>query len=188
MQGDALRDWAARLAPRWQGPVLAAVAARERFATVVARTAAGPTHDRLAELLPTIDAAVQQVADATYRAVQAQELAQVLDPTTATDELKAARRDLDALRRGGADTAAAEAQVAALAERHRAVNRALNLAEDAATGIQQWTVRLDTAVANAATVALRASEPSAVEDLDRELRDVVEGLGALDRAFDELPR
>jgi hypothetical protein len=188
MQGDALRAWAAGLAPRWQGPVLSAVSARERFTTVVSRVAPGPTHDRLAALLPTIDAAVQQVADATYRAVQAQELAQVLDPTTATDELKSARRDLDALRRGGADTTEAEARVAALADRHRAVNRALNLADDAASGIQRWTVRLDTAVANAATVALRASEPSAVDDLDRELRDVVDGLGALDRAFDDLPR
>jgi hypothetical protein len=188
VQGDALRSWAAGLAPRWQGPVLGAIAARDRFDAVVARVAPGPTQDRLRDLRPTIDAAVQHVADATYRAAQAESLAEVLDARTAADELKAARRDLDALTRGGADTAEAEARVEALAERHRAVNRALNLAEDAASGIERWTLRLDTAVANAATVALRASEPSAVDDLDRELRDVVDGLTALDRAFDDLPR
>jgi hypothetical protein len=187
VQADALRSWAAGLDRRWQGPVLGAIAARERFDAVVASVAPGPIQDRLRELLPTIDAAVQHVADATYRAAQAQSLAGVLDAGTAADELKAARRDLDALQRGGGDTAEAQARVAALAERHRAVNRALNLAEDAASGIERWTLRLDTAVANAAAVALRASEPSAVDDLDRELREVVDGLTALDRAFDDLP-
>ena len=189
MDAEAVRAWTTGLAPKWRGPVLSALDARERFAGVVTRIPDGPTRDRLGGLLPTIDAAVQHVVDATYRAATAEGLAAGLDAAHAADELKAARRDLDAIRRGDGDTSHAAARVEALAERHRAVNRALNLAEDASSGIQEWTVRLDTAVANATAVALQASGTGsgAVDDLDRQLRDVVDGLAALDRAFDDLP-
>jgi len=73
-----------------------------------------------------------------------------------------------------------------MSERHRAVHRALNLAEDGASQIDEWTVRLDTAVAHATAIALRAAQPGGLDELDRELHDVVEGLGALDQALEEL--
>ncbi len=187
MDADAIRAWTSGLAPRWRASVLAALDARDRFIGVVARVQPGPTRDRLSDLLPTIDAAVQHVVDATYRAATADDLASGLDAANAAEQLKAARRDLDAIRRGGGDTSAASARVDALAQRHRAVNRALNLAEDASSGIHDWTVRLDTAVAGATAVALQASGPVGVDDVDRQLRDVVDGLAALDRAFDDLP-
>lgn len=187
MDAEAIRAWTAGLAPRWRGPVLSALDARDRFAGVIARVPPGPTRDRLVELAPTIDAAVQHVVDATYRAATAEGLASGLDAANAAEQLKAARRDLDAIRRGGGDTSAASARVDTLAERHRAVNRALNLAEDASSGIQDWTVRLDTAVAGATAVALQSAGAGTVDDLDRQLRDVVDGLVALDRAFDDLP-
>jgi hypothetical protein len=183
---DPLASWAAGLAPQWRTPVLAAVAARDRFAAVIEQVAPGPTRDRLSELRPTIDAAVQRVADAVYRAITAEGLASGLDPDLATQELKAARRDLEAVQRGGGDTTAAEARVQAMSERHRAVHRALNLAEDGASQIDEWTVRLDTAVAHATAIALRAAQPGGLDELDRELHDVVEGLGALDQALEEL--
>ncbi len=183
---DALRAWADGLAPQWRRPVLAAIGSRDRFAAMVDQLAPGPTRDRLLELRPTIDASVQRIADTVYRSITATHLASGLDADQATQELKSARRDLEAVQRGGGDTSAAEARVAAMAERHRAVHRALNLAEDGASGIDEWTVKLDTAVAHATSIALRAGQPGGVDDLDRELHDVVDGLAALDGALEEL--
>ncbi len=183
---DELRTWADGLTPRWRTPVLSAIASRDRFAAMVTQLAPGPTRDRLEGLRPTIDAAVQRIADTVYRSISAEHLAAGLDADQATQELKSARRDLESIERAGGDTTGAAARVAALSERHRAVHRALNLVEDGATGIDEWTVRLDTAVAHATAIALRATQPGGVDELDRELHEVVQGLAALDGALEEL--
>jgi hypothetical protein len=183
---DAFELWVRALEPRWQAPIRSATAARDRYTAMLGQVAPGPTRDRLAEFRPVLDQAVQRIADAVWRAINAKELAAGLDVRRATDELKSARRDLEAVRQAGGDTAAAEARVQSLAERHRAVNRAANLADDAGSQIDELGVRLDTAVAHATMVALRAGQDESVEQLDRELEDVVTGLGALDAALEEL--
>jgi hypothetical protein len=183
---DAFELWVAALAPRWQAPIRSAMASRDRYTAMLGQVAPGPTRERLEEFRPTLDRAVQRIADAVWRAINAKELAAGLDVRRATDELKAARRDLEVVRQAGGDVAAAEAKVQTLAERHRAVNRAANLAEDAGEQIDDLGVRLDTAVAHATMVALRAGHDDGVGQLDRELEDVVQGLGALDAALEEL--
>jgi hypothetical protein len=77
--------------------------------------------------------------------------------------------------------------VASLAERHRAVNEALNLADDAEARLDELNLRLDTMVAHASTIALR-STLEGPDDLDRELDDIVVGLAALDDALRTLDR
>ncbi|MEZ5238958.1 MAG: hypothetical protein R2716_08390 [Microthrixaceae bacterium] len=105
------------------------------------------------------------------------------DVAGATEELKEARRRLDTAQRSGRDVGALEARVDALAERHRAMHDALNLAEDAEAGLQDANVRLETIVARAATVAMRSGGGDPLDQLETDLRGVVDGLGALDDAL-----
>jgi hypothetical protein len=182
-----LQGWAAGLPPRWQRPVHDALSTREQFLQVAAQAPAGPTRDRLDRLGATVEEAVQRVAEAAWRASNAETLAANLDVRVATEELKAARRELEQQQTAGVPTDAAEQRVAALAERHRAVNDALNLADDAGARLGELNVRLQTAVARAATVVLRAAQDDRLEELDRELSEVVVGLRALDEALGELP-
>jgi hypothetical protein len=181
-----LRAWAAGLEPRWRTPVDRALASRDRFLTVFASAAPGPVRQRLESLLPVIDDAVQRVANTVGRAIDATRIAAGLNVDAATAELKDARRDLEAARRAGRDTAALEALVATLGERHRAIHAALNLADDAAGQLGELNVRLDTAVAHASTIVLRAHLDES-DDLDRELDDVIVGLASLDEALRQLP-
>jgi hypothetical protein len=181
-----MRRWAATLQHPWRAPVERALAARDQFDAIVAQLPPGPTRDRLTSKRPVLDQAVAQVADAVWRAGTAAALGSTLDLRRATDELKAARRELSVLRARGADTDAAEARVAALAERHRAVTDTLNVADDTTARLDELNLRLDTAVARAAAIAVRATHDGGLDELDRELHSVVAGLGALDAALREL--
>lgn len=183
---DTYRAWAATLEPRWRAPVDRAAAAHERFVALAAQVPAGPTRDWLMGVGPTLDQTVQRVADAVHRAARAQVIAAGLDPATSTAELKAARRELDTARSSGAGVEAAEARVQLLADRHRAVNEALNLAEDALPRLDELNVRLETVVARATAIVLRSADDGGVADLDAELRSVVDGLSALDAALGEV--
>ena len=178
--------WSEGLAPRWRQPVLDALGTREQFVQVASQAPAGPTRDRLDALGATVEEAVQRVAEAAWRAANAATLASSLDVGAATEELKQARRRLEQARSAGAASEAEEQRVAALAERHRAVNDAINLAEDAGSRLGELNIRLQTAVARAATVVLRAAQDDRIDELDRELSEVVVGLRALDDALEQL--
>jgi hypothetical protein len=178
-----LEEWVTTLDPAWQAPVRRAMATRDQYAAVTDRMPPGPARDRLASMAPSLDTAVQRVAQAAHRASTARQMTAGLDVAAATAELKAARRELEANRNAGGDVAALQAHVDALAQRHRAVNDALNLAEGAGTRLDALNVRLETAVAGAVTVALRASANDDLDRIDDELRDVVGGLDALDDAL-----
>jgi hypothetical protein len=182
----ALRAWAAALESRWRRPVERALASRDRFLTVLTSAPPGPTRQRLEQLLPVIEDAVQRVANTVGRAMDATRIAAGLNVEAATAELKDARRDLAAAERDGRDTAALEGLVATLAERHRAIHAALNLADDAGDQLDDLNIRLDTAVAHASTIVLR-SHLDESDDVDRELDDVIAGLAALDDALRQLP-
>jgi hypothetical protein len=184
-RGDRFQQWLESLEPRWQAPVRAALASRDQYAGIVERTPTGPTRDRLDGLRVTVDTAVARVADATWRAANASVVAAGLDVDGATAELKAARRRLEAAPQSGPEAEVARARVDALAERHRAMHDALNLAEDAADRLAEANVRLETLVARAATVALRSGGGDPLDELETELRSVVDGLGALDDALAE---
>jgi hypothetical protein len=181
---DEFEAWTAGLDPRWQAPVRQAVASRARYLDLVAQTPPGPTRDWLEELRTTMDEAVQRVAEAVWRAIRASEISAGLGRDAVTVELKQARRDLDAARRAGADTTVVEQRLEAMVRRHRAVNDALNLAEDTMGGLEEMNIRLDTAVAQAATVVLRSSIDSRTA-LDRELDEVIAGLTAIDEALED---
>jgi hypothetical protein len=185
---ESFHDLLAGLEPRWRTPLMRAIASRDQFTAILGQASPGPTRDRLETLRPTLDQAVQRVAEAVTRASNATAIAATLDLDGATSSLKAARRELDDLRRTGADTAAAEELVQTYADRHRAVNDAVNLAEDAGGQLDQLNARLDTAVAHAATVVLRSSDDGDIEELDRELDAVVVGLSALDEALEQFGR
>jgi len=182
----SLESWVATLDPLWQAPVRRAMATRDQYLGVVGRIPPGPARDRLLAMSPSLDTAVQRVAQAAYRASTARSMTVGLDEPAATAELKAARRELDANRAAGRDVAALEARVDALAERHRAINDALNLADGAGVQLDDLNVRLETAVARAATIALRASDNDDLDRIDAELGEVVGGLTALDDALGRL--
>lgn len=179
-------QWASTLHSPWREPVERALAARDQFDSIVRQIPPGPTQERLGSMRAVLDQAVQQVADAVWRAGTAASLASTLDVDRATAELKAARRELAVLERRDADLDAARERVAMLAQRHRAVSDTLNVAEDAATRLGELNLRLDTAVAQAAAIAVRSQHGDGLDEVDRELRSVLGSLTALDDALREL--
>jgi len=183
---DDLARWAAALEPRWREPVQRAIASRDRYRGIVAGLAEGPTKQRLTSLAPTMDLSVQKIADAVWRASNARSIADGFDVEAATSELKSARRDLAAIASAGGDTTALQARVDALAQRHRAINDALNLAEDSGGAFEEMNLRLETAVAHAASVALRAGQLPEGSGPVPELEAFVGELSALDAALAEL--
>ncbi len=183
---DDLARWAAALEPRWREPVQRAIASRDRYRGIVAGLAEGPTKQRLTSLAPTMDLSVQKIADAVWRASNARSIAEGFDVDAATAELKAARRDLTAVGSAGGDTTALQARVDALSQRYRAIHDALNLAEDSGRAFEEMNLRLETAVADAASVALRAGQSPAGSGPAPELEAFVGELSALDAALAEL--
>ncbi len=163
-----------------------AIASRDRYRGIVARLAEGPTKQRLTSLAPTMDLSVQKIADAVWRASNARSIADGFDVDASTAELKSARRDLAAVTAAGGDTTALQARVDALSQRHRAINDALNLAEDSGAAFEEMNLRLETAVAHAASVAMRAGQLPAGSGPVPELEAFVGELSALDAALAEL--
>jgi len=159
--------------PRFARTVDEALAARRRFRELVEGLRPGPVRDRLVAMGPRIDAGVQAVWDAAHRAGEMEHVLATLDPDRVTDEYKQARRS------------GAEATVLAAHEaRFQSVQRMLNTIEDIDERLRVLDVRLDAAVARAAEVALGTG--AGADELDAELTDVVDELGALRSALDEV--
>ena len=158
---------------RFAGAVSEALAARRRFVELLDGLRPGPVRDRLAALAPRIDAGVTAVWDAAQRAGEMERVLATLDPERVTDEYKQARRS-------GADPTV----VAAHEARFSSVQRLLNTIDDIDDRVRLLDVRLDGAVARAAEVALASG--AGADELDAELADVVDELGALRSALDEV--
>lgn len=159
--------------PRFARAVDEALAARRRFRELVEGLREGPVRDRLAAMAPRVDAGVLAVWDSALRAGEMQRVLATLDPDRVTDEYKHARRS------------GVEAGVMAAHEaRFNAVQRMLNTLEDIDDRLRILDVRLDAAVARAAEVALGSGVGA--DELDAELTGVVDELGALRSALDEV--
>jgi ABC-type phosphate transport system auxiliary subunit len=101
-----------------------------------------------------------------------------MDLDRVRDQLKAAKRRQAALE-GRPGDPALDTEVQVLTEQHASLNQLANAVADAAERLRLLDLRVDAAVARAATIAL---QPDAVEELggvDRELAVVVEELDAL---------
>ena len=158
---------------RLAGAVDEALAARRRFRELVDGLRAGPVRDRLTELVPRVDAGVAAVWDAAVRVGELERVLATLDPERVTDEYKQARRS-------GADPSVLAAHEA----RFGSVQRLLNTIDDTEERLRLLDVRLDGAVDRAAEVALASG--AGADELDAELTDVVDELGALRSALDEV--
>ncbi|HEY8547908.1 MAG TPA: hypothetical protein VIL36_22775 [Acidimicrobiales bacterium] len=159
--------------PRFARAVDEALAARRRFRELVDGLRPGPVRDRLTAMAPRVDAGVQAVWDAALRAGEMERVLATLDPERVTAEYKQARRS-------GAEPSVLAAHEA----RFQSVHRMLNAVEDIEERLRGLDVRLDAAVARAAEVALGAG--TGADELDAELGDMVEELGALRSALDEV--
>jgi hypothetical protein len=177
--------WAAGLDSPWREIVQRALESQARYREILATVPDGPTRTRLVELQAVIDDAVQKVGDTVDRAIRARQVAATLDVERATDELKRARRDLEAMKGGGGDTSSQERLVETLATRHRAMHDAINLTDDAAGELRELNIRLETAVAHASTIVLR-SQLDLPDELERELDEVIVGLATLDSSLRQL--
>jgi len=165
---------ASTVPPRWAGAVADAVEARRRWHDLVAGIRPGPVRDRLAGLGERVDEGVLAVWEAVVRAVEAERIAQALDPDRVVGEYKAAKRD----------QAADPALVEALSARFSSVQRVLNALDDTEERLRLLDARLGDAVARGAEVALAAGKGG--DDLGAELDAVVGELGALRDSLESL--
>lgn len=156
----------AAVPPRWSPAVADALAARRRWADLVAGVRPGPVRTRLEELGARLDEGVLAVWETVRRAGEVERIAAGLDADRVTAEYKRAKRD----------PASDPALVEALTARFQAVQRVLNALEDTEQRLRLLDARLGAVVARGAEVALTAAGDA---ELGSELDAVVGELGAL---------
>lgn len=162
------------LAPRRFAAFVAdALTARRRYADLLNGLRPGPVRDRLAELAPRLDAGVAAIWETVQRAGETERILAALDPERVTDEFKQARR-----------SGAPPEVVAAHEARFGSVQRLMNALDDTDERLRLLEVRLGGAVARAAEVAMASG--AGADELDAELAAVVDELGALGSALDEV--
>ncbi|GIU87496.1 MAG: hypothetical protein KatS3mg009_2011 [Acidimicrobiia bacterium] len=171
------------LTGRWREPVARAVAARDRYREVVARTPGGPLRARLEELSAQLDLGVEQAWRTAARAQETERTLAGIALDSVGARLKDARRRAARLPPGSAERASADAEVALLAEQFSSLNRLHNGLDATADELRRVELRLETALARAAELAL-GTNPQADAALDAVLAD----LGALRAALEELGR
>jgi hypothetical protein len=164
-------------APRFAPAVAEALESRRRYRELLDGLRPGPVRDRLALSGQRLDAGVLAVWDTARRATEIERTLAALDPVRVTDEYKRAKR--------AGDDPELEA---ALAQRFSSVQRLLNTLDDTDDRLRLLDARLGAAVAHAAEVALDLPGTGAgdADALDAELEGVVDELGALRSALDEL--
>lgn len=164
------------VAPRFGAAVAAALDARRRYGDVLAGIRPGPVRDRLAALAVRVDVGVLAVWETTRRATDVARTLEALDPDRVTDDYKRAKR--------AGDDPELEA---VLAQRFGSVQRLLNTLDETDERLRLLDARLGAVVAGAAEVALgTAGDAGDVDALGAELDGVVDDLGALRSALDDL--
>lgn len=165
----------AAVAPRFAAAVADALAARRRYAEVVAGVRPGPLRERLAALGTQLDTGVLAVWDTARRATEVERALATLDPDRVTDDYKRAKRS-------GADPELEEA----LRQRFASVQRLLNTVDDTDRRLRLLEARLGALVAGAAEVALGVGGAGDADALGVELDQVVSELATLRTALDEV--
>jgi hypothetical protein len=164
------------VSPRFGAAVTAALDARRRYGDVLAGIRPGPVRDQLAALAVRVDAGVLAVWETTRRATDVARTLDALDPDRVTDDYKRAKR-------AGDDPELEEV----LAQRFGSVQRLLNTLDDTDERLRLLDARLGAVVAGAAEVALgTVGGAGDVDALGAELDGVVDDLGALRSALDEV--
>lgn len=171
------------LTGRWREPVVRAIAARDRYRAVVARAPEGPLRARLDDLSTQLDLGVEQAWRTAARAQETERTLAGIDLEDVGGRLKAARRRAAQLPEAAPERAQADAEVALLAEQFSSLNRVHNGLDATADELRRVELRLETALARAAELALGAHpEPDAALDA------VLSDLGALRAALEQLGR
>jgi hypothetical protein len=170
------------LPPRWRAPVAGAADARDRFAAVAGRTAAGPLRDRLDAMAAQLDAGVQHALATARRAHETETAVAALDVGDVGARLKRARRHWSELPEGSPERRHAAEEVALLAEQFSTLNRVHNRLDETAAELVRLELRLETAVARAVELTL---SPNAAP-VDPGIDAVVADLAALQAALDDL--
>jgi hypothetical protein len=161
--------------PRFAPAVAEALESRRRYRELLDGLRPGPVRDRLERTRERLDAGVLTVWDTAVRATDIERTLATLDPERVAAEYKRAKR-------AGDEPDVEEA----LGQRFVSVQRLLNTLDDTDDRLRLLDARLGAAVAQAAEVALDVAGPSAADALDAELAGVVDELGALRSALDEL--
>jgi hypothetical protein len=167
----------ATTSPRFAGAVAEALETRRRYRELLDGVRAGPVREQLVRSGDRLDAGVLAVWDTASRATEVERTLAALDPDRVTAEYKRAKRS--------GDDPVLEA---ALAQRFTSVQRLLNTLDDTDDRLRLLDARLGAAVAQAAEVALDigGTGPAGADALDAELTGVVDELGALRSALDDL--
>jgi hypothetical protein len=160
---------------RFSGSVVEALDARRRYGDLLVRLQPGLVLDRLTDAGARLDAGVLAVWETARRATDLEHTLDALDPERVTADYKRAKRSAE-------DDTELEGVLAA---RFASVQRLLNTLDDTEDRLRLLEARLGAAVAHAAEVAL-GTDSAAAGALDAELVAVVDELGALRAALDEL--
>ena len=172
--------------PRWRAAVEVALAHRQRFHDVRQLVPDGPLRDRIDSLGGRVDAGVLAVWDLVQRASIAERVLQTIDPDTAMDQLKAARRRLAAAAERGDDPGELSREVEVLAGRHASAQRVWNEVEDLGGRLDALDARLGTVVAHAAELAAGTAVTAPLDTAVADLDTAIDQLAATRAALAEL--
>ena len=169
----------------WRGFVRAALEAQARFGRAVDGTAAGPLHDRLAEVEARTADGVQECWRVARQAAE-------IEAAVAQLDVPGARRELDALEAGptrpGSDE---ERTAAALRAQLATAERMAGAAAEARSRLRLLDARLDEAVARAVELSVGTMGVGSTADvggLGDDVDGVVGDLESLRQALEETGR
>jgi hypothetical protein len=164
------------LTGEWRRSVHEAMTARQRYADVLATVPKGPLRDRIAEIGSVVDTGVLSSWELAQRGSSGEGMLAALDPEGTTARFKDAKRRFPD---GGPEVDALQAQ-------HEAVNKLWDGVDSSREQLKLLDLRLGAAVARVAALAITARRPGDLDPAVDELAGIVDELGSLSRAFDEL--
>jgi len=173
-----------RLEQPWRSAVEETLEARRRLHDLAGRHGSELVRDRLASVAARVDAAVLASWQSALDAQAATRLLETFDLDGVQQRLKDARRRLAQAKETAADTTALETEVNLLAEQHAALNEVRNRLDDAGGQLRLLDLRVDAAVARAATLVFGRHGAEGLADVERELTVVVDELEALRAGLD----
>lgn len=177
----------AQLHDRWRDPVHHVLAARQRFASLVASLRSGPIRERLANVSEEIDRSVLATWATALRAQDLEVALAQMDQVAARDRLKDARRRLAELQDAAApaaEQAHAAEEVAFAEQQFASINRMRTRLEEITASLTRAQRDVDTSITLAAEVAFSSTGADPTASLTRAVGE----LSALQAALADLDR
>ncbi len=173
--GGPSKSALAALSNPWQSFYRDASSTKEQFDQTIANAKKGPLQQRLTQMSARLDLALEKAWTLSSHGHALSQARKRIDVATAMRELEQFE--------GAANSEIAKRTQSSLQAQIDSAKRIDEITHDAYDRLTLINAHLDEAVAQAAVLSVTAQTPSELSDLDHEVSDIVEEMGALEQAL-----